>query len=167
MDVLNQKLDDLSTELALAQVNIQTYISSLDVQNYITAIKTAYSTTSEVGLIYYSNQAVLNDNNSPDAVPLSTLEIQEQVYIAEVTSPSGTALHIQGIHDEICPDLGSLNGVLKDYTNKIILDSSQNGDNQNVKNPNNVMATYLLLETFYAPDAYLPVSGSNNFSQCL
>mgnify|MGYP001110535198 CR=1 FL=1 len=82
---LNQKLDDLSTQLALTQVNIQTYISSLNVQNYITPIKTAYSTTSEVGLVYYSTQAVLNDSNSPLAVPLSTLQNQEKVYIANVT----------------------------------------------------------------------------------
>ena len=147
---LNQKLDDLSTQLALTQVNIQTYISSLNVQNYITPIKTAYSTTSEVGLVYYSSQAVLNDSNSPLAVPLSTLQNQEKVYIANVTSASGIAVDIQGIHDSICPDLSSLNGVLKDYTNKIILDSSQNGNNQNVKDPKNVMSTYLLLETYYA-----------------
>ena len=150
IEELNQKLNELSSQLALTQVNIQTYISSLNVQNYITPIKTAYSTTSEVGLVYYSNQAVLNYNNSPDAVPLSTLQTQEQVYIADVTSQTGMALQIQGIHDSICPDLNSLNGVLKDYTNKVILDSNQNGNNQNVKDPDNVMATYLLLESFYA-----------------
>jgi hypothetical protein len=151
IDVMNQKLDNLSSQLALTQVNIQTYISSLNVQNYITPIKTAYSDTGS-GLVYYSNEAVLIDANSPDAVPLATLQQQEQVYITEVTSvtSSGISTQVQGIHDSICPDLSSLNGVLKDYTNKIILDSSQNGNNQNVKDPNNVMATYLLLETYYA-----------------
>ncbi len=149
IDILNQKLDNLSTQLAITQVNIQTYISSLNVQNYLTSIKTAYSTTSEAGLVYYSNQAVLLDANSPDAVPLETLQRQETVYIANVTAPSAIAFQVQGIHDSICPDLSSLNGVLKDYTNKIILDSSQNGNNQNVKDPANTMSTYLLLETYY------------------
>ncbi|MFH0802173.1 MAG: hypothetical protein V2A78_07290, partial [bacterium] len=146
---IDAKLSQLANQLELTQVNIQDYISSLNVQNYITPIKTAYSTTSSVGLIYYSNEAVLLEDNDPTAVPLATLQSQASVYVADVSAPNGIALQVQGIHDSICPDLAGLNGVLKDYTNKIILDPSQNGNNQNVQDPKNAMSTYLLLESFF------------------
>jgi len=146
---INAELTQLTNQLELTQVNIQDYISSLNVQNYITPIKTAYSTTSSVGLMYYSDEAVLLDEGDPTAVPLVTLQNQASVYVADVAAPNGIALQVQGIHDSICPDLAGLNGVLKDYTNKIILDPSQNGNNQNVKDPKNAMPTYLLLESFF------------------
>jgi hypothetical protein len=146
---IDARLTQLANQLALTQVNIQDYISSLNVQNYITPIKTAYSTTSSAGLIYYSNEAVLIEDNDPSAVPLATLQNQTKDYVDRVMAMNGIALQVQGIHDSICPDLSGLNGVLKDYTNKIILDPGQNGNNQNVQDPKNAMSTYLLLESFF------------------
>lgn len=66
-----------------------------------------------------------------------------------ITANNNIENDIQGVHDAILPDLTSLEGCLKDYTDYLILNPATNGNNQQVHNPANIMATYMLLENYF------------------
>jgi len=142
---IENELDSLQKQLAITNVELKTYISSTALQSYITEIKARFDTTDDTGLMYFSQQgSALDPNIDPNSPVVINLQ---QLAGGYVKNYSGVLeKDIQGIHDSICPDLNTVDGVLKNYTDQIILTQS----NPYLSDPNNAMATYCLLETFFA-----------------
>ena len=155
MDAIQNQLTDIQTqftslqnELSITQVRLENYISNTSLNNYITEISARFDTTDDSGLIYFSQMGSQLDPNSPDyASTISTLQPLVANYVSKNTGV--LEKDVQGIHDAICPGSASpLNGVLKDYANNIILNPPT--PNKNLTDPNNAMAAYLLLETYFS-----------------
>ncbi len=64
---INSKLSSLETQLALTQVNLESYISTTALQQYITVIKAKFDTMDTSGFMYYANAgAQLDANTDPN-----------------------------------------------------------------------------------------------------
>ena len=145
---IQNQLTSLQNQLTIQGVTLENYISNTSLNTYITEIKAKFDTTDDSGLMYYSTQGSLLEPNDPDySTDLALLRSYEATYVSSNTGV--LEKDIQGIHDAICPGGSSpLNGVLKDYANNILLNPSS--PNPNLSDPNNAMAAYSVLETYFA-----------------
>lgn len=147
---LSNELDQLMAQLALTTVDIKTYLSSLAVQTYLTDLNTTYSTTLPSGLLYYSEMGEKIQNHQSTMTWVALNGMFANTFVKSITANNNIENDIQGVHDAICPDLASVEGCLKDYTDYLVLNPTTNGNNQQVHNPANIMSTYMLLENYFS-----------------
>ena len=146
LDLINNKLDTLSAQLTLEENDLKNYITNTALNQDISDIEAAFSTTDNTGFIYYVKVGEQIDPNvDPDSPDMITLKNNMKTdFIDKQDGP--LQAKVQRIHDYMCPNVGILGGVLKDYADNVILKSNS----QNVSEPNNVMESYLLLETYFS-----------------
>ncbi len=146
---LSVQLDQLMAQLALTSVNIKAYMSSLAVQSYLTDLNSTYSGTLPTGLMFYAEMGQKVQHGQTTMTWTSLNNEFANTFVKNITANNQIENDIQGVHDAIVPDLMSLEGCLKDYTDYLILNPATNGNNQQVHNPANIMETYMLLENFF------------------
>jgi len=145
LTVIEQQLTALQHQLLITQVNLESYISNTVLGTYITNISSKFDTTSPSGFMYFSQQgSKLDPNTDPNSPEVITLKKEIATYATYNFGVLET--QIQGIHDAICPSTTALDGVLKQFVDKIILQNPTSA----MTDPNNAMANYLLLENYFA-----------------
>jgi len=141
----------LMQQLQLTEVKIIEHMDNLAIQTqFITPIKTAYSTDFPTALKYYADEAVLIKKGESPLTFVQLDNLFKMEYVPYITTGSGNISDkIQGIHDAICPNM-PMDGCLIDYTNYLILNPNTNMNNQEVLKEQNIMNTYMLLENYFS-----------------
>jgi len=156
LNSIENQLAALSAQLDIVTVEIENYINSTALVTWTSKIDYAFSEAPDSFMYFSEAGSKLDPNADPNSPYMLALKASMDGFCDTYLSKVDES--VNQIHDLVCPsDTLVQKGILKDYTNHVILTNSS----PKVFNPNNAMESYLLLETFFAQILNYQTKGCN------